>query len=194
MAYHTALSFLGVAHSVRNELIALSEQQLTHPLKYRDTFYRATRPPTALPVEDRMVIGVVERQRQGMSVRVTDWERTLVDSFDRLPLVGGWNEAWRSLETIDVYLKLDFLIDYALRLNETSTCACVGYFLEVHRDRFFVKQRHLDRLMAQRPKQPYYVQRNKTVSISQGISRRYVAEWNLWVPIEGCESSLAILT
>ncbi len=188
LAYHTALSFLGVAHSVSNRIIVLSEQHHARPFDYRGTVYLTTQPPAVLPDKDRMTIGIEQRQRQGMTVRVTGWERTIVDAFDRLSLVGGWNEAWRSLEAIDVYLKLDFLIDYALLLNEASTCACVGYFLEQHRDRFLVKQRHLDRLKARRPKQPHYVQRNRKSALHQDASRRYLPEWNLWVPTERAEN------
>ena len=44
LAYPTALSFLGVAHSIRNEFLSLSEQQHTRPLHYRDTLYRAIPP------------------------------------------------------------------------------------------------------------------------------------------------------
>jgi predicted transcriptional regulator of viral defense system len=187
LAYHTALSFLGVAHTIGEEFILLSEQQQTRPLKYRDTLYRATSPPAALSVKDRMAVGVEERNRQGLRVRVTGWERTLVDAFDRLSLVGGWNEAWRSLETIEVYLDIDFLMDYVLLLNEATTCAKVGYFLEEHRDRFSVTQRHLDRLKAQRPRQPHYVQRNKKASLRQGLSRDFIPEWNLWIPMEKSE-------
>ena len=97
-----------------------------------------------------MVVGVEERNRQGLIVRVTGWERTVVDALDRLSLVGGWSGAWRSLDNIDVYLDIDFLIAYVLLLNEATTCAKVGYFLEEQRNRFSVTQRHLDCLKARR--------------------------------------------
>ena len=134
-----------------------------------------------------MGIGVEERHRQGMTVRVTNWERTLVDAFDRLSLVGGWHEAWRSLETVEVYLKLDFLIEYAEWLNTASTCAKVGYFLEQHREHFAVKEHHLNQLKAWRPLQPYYIEQSKKLSLRLSNSRCFVSGWNLWIPVEKSE-------
>jgi len=190
LAYHTALSLLGVAHSVREEFLGLSEQKHTRPLRYNNTLYYVTSPPAALSEPDRMLIGVTERSRQGLTVRVTDWERTIVDSLDRLALAGGWNEVWRSLESIEVYLNLDFLIDYTLRLNNTATCAKVGYFLEQHREQFSVRERHLDRLRVQHPLQPYYVERNKNISLRSGHSRRFIPQWNIWIPVEKSEYAI----
>jgi predicted transcriptional regulator of viral defense system len=187
LAYQTALSFLGVAHSITHAFVSLSEQLHTRSFSYRNTIFRAIPPPTTLPRPDAMRTGVEARNRQGLDIRVTGWERTLVDALDRLSLVGGWNEAWRSLETMEVYLNLDFLIDYALSLQEEATCAKVGCFLQAHADRFAVKPRHLDRLKAKRPRQPYYIERNRNVSLRNDRFRRFVPEWNLWLPVERTE-------
>ena len=47
--------------------------------------------------------------RMGMDVRVSSIERTLVDSLHRPNLSGGWEEIWRSFESVN-FLDLDQLI------------------------------------------------------------------------------------
>ena len=44
--------------------------------------------------------------RQGLPIRVTGLERTLVDVLDRPALAGGWEEAWRSWEGVAVAPRL----------------------------------------------------------------------------------------
>lgn len=187
LAYHTALSFLGIAHSIRNEFTVLSQFQ-ARPFRYGDTLYRTTLPPTNLPDNDRMTIGVEKHQRQGLDLCVTGWERTLVDTLDRLSMVGGWAEAWRSLSNIDVYLDIDFIVEYTYLMNESAICAKVGYYLQEHQVRFSVNQKHLDRLMSRRPQQPHYIQRDRSATKHRGTHSRLIPEWNLWVPIEHPET------
>ncbi len=191
LAYHTALSFLGIAHSIRNEFTVLSQIQ-ARSFRYGGTLYRTTLPPTALPDKDKMTIGVETRQRLGLELRVTSWERTLVDTLDRLSLVGGWAEAWRSLSNIDVYLDIDFIVEYALLLNEAAICAKVGYYLQEHQTRFSVRRKHLDRLISHRPQQPHHVQRDRTVTTRRDTHRRLIPEWNLWIPVEQPETGQEI--
>ena len=60
-------------------------------------------------------------------------ERTLVDVMDRPHLSGSWEEIWRSLEMIK-HINIDNVIEYALLLNNSTTIAKVGYYIEQHRD------------------------------------------------------------
>ena len=45
--------------------------------------------------------GVLTTERAGMSLRVTNLERTFVDVLDRPLFSGGWEEVWRSLEAVE---------------------------------------------------------------------------------------------
>jgi predicted transcriptional regulator of viral defense system len=137
--------------------------------------------PKALCDAKRTTAGVVDAERQGVSVRVTALERTLVDVLDRPDLCGGWEEVWRSLESID-FFDLDRVVDYALLPDNATTTAKVGFFLQQHRDVLMVEETHLARLREHRPKQPHYTNRRA----GSGV---FLADWNLVVPREVAERS-----
>lgn len=185
LAYHGALALHGLAHSQRQEIVVLSRQSFVNPLWFRGTLYRATAPPGELSDDEALVCGVEVHSRQGVDIRVTGLERTLVDCLDRVSVAGGWEEVWRSLEGLDAYLDFDLLTDYTGKLRTATTTAKVGYFLSVQRDRLRVPESVLDRLRAGRPRQVHYVQRDRVAGRS-----RLVSEWNLMVPRLSGEESL----
>ena len=114
--------------------------------------------------------------RQGIRVRLTSIERTLVDAFDRLTLSGGWEEIWRSLEGLDLYLDFALITRYVALLDNATTAAKVGFFLESFRERLQVPPAVIEVLKRQSPKQPHYVERNR-----RGDAR-LVTGWNLLIP------------
>jgi predicted transcriptional regulator of viral defense system len=116
----------------------------------------------------------------GLSVRVTNLERTMVDVLDRPQFGGGWEEIWRSLEGV-AFFDLDVIVQYALLLQNATTIAKVGFFLEHHKEHLMVEGRHLDPLRKNSPQRPHY--------LSRGNRRpgRLVAGWNLVVPPEVLE-------
>jgi predicted transcriptional regulator of viral defense system len=176
IAYHGALTLHGLAHSLRQEVVVLSAQSFVNPLRFRGTLYRAVPPPSELPSAEALTLGVETWNRQGLDIRVTSLERTVVDCLDRPSLSGGWEEVWRSLESLDAYLDFEKLIDYALKLQTATTAAKVGYFLSQSavQKRLKVPEAALDRLRASLPKRAHYVQR--------GVSSKFMREWNLLVP------------
>ena len=78
-------------------------------------------------------------------LRVTSFERTLVDVFRRPNLAGSWEEIWRSLESIE-FFDLDVVVAYAGILGNATTAARVGFYLEQHRDEFMVQESHFEAL------------------------------------------------
>jgi hypothetical protein len=74
------------------------------------------------------------------------------------------------------YFDLDAVVEYALLLDNATTCAKVGLFLTQHREALGADDRVLDRLRRHRPRQPHYVERGTR---EQG---RLVSDWNLVVP------------
>jgi predicted transcriptional regulator of viral defense system len=108
-------------------------------------------------------------------VRVTGYERTLVDVLDVPGHGGGWEEIWRSLEAIE-FVDLDVVVDYALRLGSALTVARVGFFLEQHQEELIVEDRHLEALRRAAPAQPRYFERR------HGRGGTLLARWNLIVP------------
>ncbi len=181
IAYHSALQFLGKAHSVSSRMTFLSAQR-TKSFEFQGTRFIPVLVPTILRSLPDFGGGLRNELRNGMSLRVTGYERTLVDVLDAPDYGGGWEEIWRSLESIE-FFDLDFVVAYALRLGSAQTAARVGFFLEQHRDVLMTEERHLDALQAHAPKRQQYFERR------QGKGGKLIHRWNLIVPKEVLERS-----
>ena len=176
LSHHTALDFHGRAYSVWRHLTYLASRPV-EPLTFRHHVYRGARYPEALVRAGKEQFGVSTSERAGMSLRVASLERTLVDVLDRPHISGGWEEIWRSLETVE-FFDLDRIVEYVLLLGKATTASKVGYYLEEHRESLSVEERHLDELRSRRPRQPHYVDRKRRGDGS------LVAAWNLILPTE----------
>jgi predicted transcriptional regulator of viral defense system len=174
IAYHAALQLLGHAHSLSRRITYLTRRR-AKPFEFQGTDFVPVLVPAVLRARPDIGGGIIEERRQGLTLRVTSRERTLVDVLDAPEYGGGWEETWRSLETIE-FLDLDFVVEYALRLGAALTIARVGFFLEQHRDALMVDSRHLKALQAHVPAQRRYFERRR----QRGGT--LVSRWNLIVP------------
>jgi len=175
LAYHTALEFHGKAYSVYMRLHYVSARK-SLPLRFQSHEYLRAPVPPPLRAKGKKMFGVTSRKRSGVLLRVTNLERTFVDVLDRPDLTGSWEEIWRSLESVE-FFDLDQVVAYVLLLENATTAAKVGFFLEQHKETLMVDDAHLDPLRCQRPRQPHYFERGKR----QGC--RWVKDWNLLIPI-----------
>ena len=181
LAYHTALEFHGKAYSVHMRLHYMSASK-SIPLTFQGhEFIRAPVPPP-LAAKGEEMYGVIRRNRSGVDLRVTSLERTLVDVLDRPDLTGSWEEIWRSLESVE-FFDIDQVITYVLLLENATTAAKVGFFLEQHKDVLMVEDVHLETLQRLRPRQPHYFLRGRRDDC------RWVGDWNLMIPVEILERS-----
>ena len=176
LAYHTALSLHGIAQSLQEERVSLSAETMSRSFRFRGVLCRTLPPPKSLPGQEALSCGVETMDRQGMHVRVSSIERTIVDAFDRLRVCGGWEEVWRSLQGLDVYLDFPLITRYATMLDNATTAAKVGFFLESQRERLRVPDSMLTELKQRSPKQPHYVERTRR------CDARLISGWNLFVP------------
>lgn len=183
LSHHTALEFHGRAYSVWQHLTYLASRPV-EPLTFRSHVYTGARFPEALVRVGKEDFGVSTMERADVSLRVTGLERTLVDVLDRPRRSGGWEEIWRSLESVE-FFDLDKIVEYVLLLGNATTASKVGFYLDQHRDSLMVEESHLSALRSRRPKQPHYVER-KT-----GRDGSLVTDWNLVVPTELIERSWA---
>ena len=177
VAYHTALEFHGRNYSVFNKFYYLSKRN--HPtVTFQGCDYHCIKFPLQLQRTDKETFGIesIESiERFGTDIRVTGLERTLVDVLDRPDISGSWEEIWRSLESVE-FFDIEEVIDYTLLLDNSTTAAKVGLFLDQHRDTLLIEDHHLQRLYALRPKQPCYLERSKRQSGT------LVPNWNIVVP------------
>ena len=176
LAYHTALEFHGKAYSVYNRLHYLSARR-SLPVVFRNYEFIRVSMPQQLIVRGKEIFGVLRHRRSGSELRVTGLERTLVDVLDRPDLTGSWEEIWRSLESIE-FFDIEQVIEYVLLLENSTTAAKVGFFLEQHREDLMLEDVHLKPLQRMRPRQPHYLERAKRKG---GC---WVKKWNLMVPDE----------
>ena len=181
LSHHTALEFHGRAYSVWQHFVYSSSRPLTQ-LRFRSNLFRGTKFAEALIRSGTERFGVLTRERAGLTLSVTSLERTLVDVLDRPDLSGGWEEIWRSLESVE-FFNMDKVVEYALLLGNATTAAKTGFFFDQYRETLAVEEYHLKTLRARKPSQPHYLDRR---------NRRngcLVADWNLVIPRNMLERS-----
>lgn len=176
LSHHTALEVNGYAYSVRNHITYSASRPLPS-VNFRSHVFRGVKFPRALCRKGKEDFGVITIDRSGLEARATSLERTLVDVLDRPDLSGSWEEIWRSLEAVE-FFDLDQIVEYALLIDNATTIARVGFYLEQHSESLMVEERHLKPLRDNSPKQPHYLDR------SRRKSGKLVVNWNLIVPVE----------
>ncbi len=159
LAYHTALEFHGKAYTVFSRFHYVSVCK-SLPFTFRSFEFRSVSVPATLVAGDRMMFGVDRYMRSGVEIRVTDLERTMVDVLNRPELTGSWEEIWRSLQSIE-YFDLEKVVEYTLLLENATTAAKVGFFLDQNREALMVSDSYLFSLHELRPMQPHYMIRSK---------------------------------
>ncbi len=176
LAYHTALEFYGKAHSVYSRRYYLSGNK-SQPLMFQSNEFIRAAVPFPLKKKRMEMVGVETNSRSGVKVRVTNLERTFVDIMDKPDLTGSWEEIWRSLESIE-FFDLDQVVEYVLLLNNATTAAKVGFYLEEHRESLMVEEAYLKSIRDMRPRQPHYLNRNDRKNC------KWNKNWNLLIPTE----------
>ena len=174
LSHHTALEYHGRAHCLWQHFV-YSASWPVRPVKFRSSLFRGTRFPAVLLRSETHHIEVLQSEEEGVAIRVTSLERTLVDSLHRPALSGGWEEIWRSLESVE-FFDLDSVLTYTLLLRNATTAAKVGFFLERNQETLMVDDYHLAALRDRRPAQPHYMDPTRRQP------GRLVREWNLVVP------------
>ncbi|MCU7817032.1 MAG: transcriptional regulator [Candidatus Thiodiazotropha sp. (ex Rostrolucina anterorostrata)] len=174
LAHHSALQFHGKAYSLHHRFTYLT-RNARRPFVFRGQEFVAISFSKVLLAQQAELFGVTTQRHAGGEVRVTSLERTLVDVLVRPDLGGGWEEVWRSLESVE-YFDLDQVTAYTLKLRSATAVAKVGFFLEQHRDALMVEESQLERLRKHVPKQPCYLER------SRRAAGKLVPSWNLVVP------------
>lgn len=172
LAYHTALDFHSKSYSIYNQFLYLTKHSI-RKATFQNYTFKAVRPPKPLLDQNQSKFGVVSQERNGLKIEVTSLERTLVDLFDKPHLGDGWEEIWRSLESVE-FFNINEVIKYALLLSNATTVAKVGFFLEKNQKQLFVDKKDLQQLKKEIPMQPHYMDKK--------LKGKLVKQWNLIVP------------
>jgi predicted transcriptional regulator of viral defense system len=175
VAYHTALQFHGIAYSLHFQYVFQSMKKIRN-FQFRDDRFKMTAYSKSLP-ENKRFIFTDKIDHHGFNVRVTQLERTLVDTLDRINLSGGLEEVWRSLNSIQK-INVDNVRDYAFLLGNSTTIAKVGFYLRLHQKRWSVSEDYFAAFEKYLPRSVHYLDRRNR------INGKYIKEWRIVVPQE----------
>lgn len=117
ITHHSAFEYYGCANQVYYEVYVSGESPFP-PFEYDGVTYKYMNP--------HINIGVVENSG---GVRVTDMERTVLDSINDFEKVGGLEELLKCLEQIPT-INENKLIDYLKCFNSKGLYQKTGYILE----------------------------------------------------------------
>lgn len=172
-SHHSALQLHGAAHSVSTELAGWTTGRRGW-VRIGPATLRFLAPPTALLRHRVATDEVVTARRDGVTLRFTSRERTLVECLRQPHLAGGLEEV---AESAAGFPSLDFA---ALRrvlaaYDQRALWAAAGWFLERHAATFRVPTRLLSEFEVHRPRSPHYLPRG----LRGGV---LAARWNLVLP------------
>lgn len=173
IAYHSSFDFHGVSYSLHHQYLYLSEQ-LIRSFTFNEGSFVCLPFPRGLE-KQATKFEVITADREGLNVKVTSLERTLVDVLDRPNYGGGWEEIWKTALHIPI-LNLDKVIEYAKLLNNATTTAKLGFFLEQFKQQFGAEESSLKMLEALKPQGVHYLERSKREP------GKLFKRWNLIVP------------
>jgi len=124
-AYWTALRHWGWTTQLpRTQFFITPHRRFRPEATVLDVCYRF------ITLKPDRIFGIGEEWRDGLKIRVTDPERTIVDVLDRTDLSGGIGEIAVAIRTAWSDLSLDRLTDYTERLGSGTVPKRLGFLVE----------------------------------------------------------------
>lgn len=173
LAFHSALEIMGYAHSVFHRFFYYSNFR-KRKFSFRSDEFINVKIPVKLQEKRLELLGIEEKGYHNLPVKFTNRERTFVDCLDRPRYAGGIEEVYRCIEKYP-YLNFEEIMAYLDALGKGILYAKVGFFLEQHRDKFFVEKNLLEKLRNKKSYSTVYFD-------SRRKKGKLVKEWNLIVP------------
>jgi predicted transcriptional regulator of viral defense system len=167
LAFHSALELHGVAYSSFSTVYYLSKNP-SKPFAFQDIFYKT--------VKSSDLFGITEIWRNGLSLQVTDKERTFLDGLRRPELCGGLEEHIKSIEGFTLMSSVK-LMDYLGRFGEIGLYNKAGFILDLLKDRVNVDEDLLQVLRSRVTTAPCYL-----VPGGRKNGGKLVKEYNVIVP------------
>ncbi len=133
LSHHSAFEYYGLAKQILNE-VYVSSERIFNNFTYDNVTYKC--------VSSKMDEGIVEAQNIP-GVRVTDLERTVIDSIRDLKKTGGFEELIYCLEGIQ-YLEEMNLRKYLEIYNIESLYQKVGDFLSPYRKQMQISRNFIE--------------------------------------------------
>ncbi len=165
ISHHSAFEYYGLTNQVFYEVYVSSETKFNH-FEYDQVTYKY--------IASRMKEGVVIAKNT-TGVRVTDLERTVVDSVRDFNKIGGFEQLITCLENIH-YLDENKLKKYLDIANTQNLYQRIGFFLDYYKDGMQISEDFINYCKSK-------IKKSKRYLVSEAIEDNYyVREWGLMVP------------
>lgn len=174
-AYGSALSLLTGSHDVSYRVVFFSRGR-SIKLNWNGREYIGYPSPEYMSIRER-------RLPDGVSVRFTDKEQTILDCLSRPDRCGGAEALLRGLSAI-AFVDTDRLVDGTIS-RSMSTVAKLGWLLESKRKDWDVPKEALDKLQQEiAGRGPFYFSRRHEI-----FEDSWCSKWRLYLPAseEECE-------
>jgi predicted transcriptional regulator of viral defense system len=181
LGFHSALELHGIAYSEFNEVQLVSAGR-TERVDLPFGACRFVTPPKALVAAGKTDYLTTTMDRQGVTVRVTAVERTVVDVLHRPELAGGAEEVLKSLDLVR-YLDPAKVADYVELLDNRSLASVSGWWLEKRRAALGVSDDVLARLRARLPRSKHYA-----LGAEPGHAV-FVESWRVLLPAQAVDAA-----
>lgn len=173
LAFHTALEFMGYSHSYFYKSYYYSSNR-KKKISFKEKEYICIKTPEILEKKGIKRVGVEGKYYSGLKIYYTNRERTFVDCLDRPGYGGGIEEVYRCIEKYP-YLDFEEIEKYLKSLGKKVLYAKVGFFLEQHKEKFFVEDKWLNTLLKNKPDSIIYFD-------SMRRKGKLIKKWGLIVP------------
>ncbi len=194
LGYHTALELFGISYTALYNTVHLISrgQPDTVDLPFRTC--RIVRPHRSLIRAGQTDFLTIEVEREGVPMKVTAFERTLVDVLHRADRAGGRDEVIECLN-VAPYLVDDFdcrkVADYVELLGIRSIAGVVGWWLERWHSELNVSHLTLERLQDMLPGwKPYGLLSRPGYAVFDRYWRVYLPPDALDTSFEGTDPDL----
>jgi predicted transcriptional regulator of viral defense system len=120
--------------------------------------------------------GLAKIKVEGISLVITDREKTILDGIDRLKYVGGIEEYLKSVSSFPS-INTSRLLKYLQRLDKKVLYAKVGWLLSRMAKQWSIEAQLLKKVRGQLSTRTFYLQEG-----NGNTEYRFNDEWNLMIP------------
>lgn len=173
LAYRSALEFHGLSRTVQSEVNFFSDKVIP-AFKFNGILYKRVANPISLRRHNKILLFVTTENYRNNPIKVTNRERTLVDSIHRFDLSGNFEEIIHAIQACPS-INTRIICKYLLALQLPSVLCKTGYLLEKYGAKAGVKPEQLENLRKYLPK--------FVPSLDENERRvRFNRRWHLFVP------------
>lgn len=166
IGYHSALELHGASYSSYNSIYIITKRYF-RPFKFQGIEYQT--------IKKDINFGIEIILREGIDIRVTDRERTIIEGINRLKYMGGLEEYFKSVE---LFPSIDFeqAMVYLKKFNKKILYAKIGFVLNYFKKRWGFPENYREEMKAHLGKRINYLDDKREEA-------KLDKEWKLMVPV-----------